>query len=72
VIVLAQTIVTKPAISAHSMRATFMTTALENGCSLEDVQRAAGHRDPGTTKLHDRRGSGEVGQLLCDLLSCPE
>jgi site-specific recombinase XerD len=31
---------------AHSMRATFITTALENGCSLEDVQRAAGHREP--------------------------
>jgi site-specific recombinase XerD len=42
--------------SAHSMRATFITTALENGCSLEDVQRAAGHREPGTTKLYDRRG----------------
>lgn len=42
--------------SAHSMRATFITTALENGCSLEDVQRAAGHADPGTTKLYDRRG----------------
>jgi hypothetical protein len=26
---------------------TFITTALENGCSLEDVQRAAGHREPG-------------------------
>jgi hypothetical protein len=23
---------------------------------LEDVQKAAGHRDPGTTKLYDRRG----------------
>jgi integrase/recombinase XerD len=42
--------------SAHSMRATFITTALENGCSLEDVQRAAGHSEPGTTKLYDRRG----------------
>ena len=42
--------------SAHSMRATFITTALENGAQLEDVQRAAGHRDPGTTKLYDRRG----------------
>jgi len=42
--------------SAHSMRATFITTALENGCSLEDVQRAAGHADPSTTKLYDRRG----------------
>ena len=42
--------------SAHSMRATFITTALENGCSFEDVQRAAGHSEPGTTKLYDRRG----------------
>jgi integrase/recombinase XerD len=40
--------------SAHSMRATFIT--LENGAQLEDVQKAAGHRDPGTTKLYDRRG----------------
>jgi site-specific recombinase XerD len=42
--------------SAHSMRATFITTALDNGASLEDVQRAAGHADPATTKLYDRRG----------------
>ncbi len=42
--------------SAHSMRATFITTALENGAQLEDVQKAAGHRDPTTTKLYDRRG----------------
>lgn len=42
--------------SAHSMRPTFITTALENGCSLEDVQRAAGHADPSTTRLYDRRG----------------
>jgi site-specific recombinase XerD len=39
-----------------TMRATFITTALENGAQLEDVQKAAGHRDPGTTKLYDRRG----------------
>jgi integrase len=43
--------------SAHSVRATFITTALENGAQLEDVQKAAGHRDPGTTKLYDRRGT---------------
>jgi site-specific recombinase XerD len=42
--------------SAHSVRATFIATALENGAKLEDVQNAAGHRDPGTTKLYDRRG----------------
>jgi integrase len=42
--------------SAHSMRASFITTALANGACLEDVQAAAGHADPGTTKLYDRRG----------------
>ncbi len=42
--------------AAHSMRATFITTTLENGASLEDVQLAAGHADPSTTKLYDRRG----------------
>ncbi len=42
--------------SAHSMRATFITTALDNGASLEDVQREVGHADPSTTKLYDRRG----------------
>jgi integrase/recombinase XerD len=42
--------------SAHSMRATFITTALNNGASLEDVQRDVGHADPSTTKLYDRRG----------------
>jgi integrase/recombinase XerD len=42
--------------SAHSMRATFITTALENGATLEDMQKTAGHRDPSTTKLYDRRG----------------
>ena len=38
------------------MRATFITTALESGAQLEDVQKAADHRDPRTTKLYDRRG----------------
>lgn len=42
--------------TAHSMRATFITTALNNGASLEDVQRDVGHADPSTTKLYDRRG----------------
>ena len=39
--------------SAHSMRATFITTALKNGANLEDVQEAVGHADPTTTKLYD-------------------
>ena len=41
------------AYSAHSMRATFITTALENGAQFEDVHKAAGHRNPSTTKLYD-------------------
>lgn len=42
--------------SAHSMRASFITTALANGAKLEDAQQAAGHADPATTQLYDRRG----------------
>jgi len=38
------------------MRATFITTALENGAILEDAQRAAGYAEPSTTKLYDHRG----------------
>jgi hypothetical protein len=29
---------------------------LENGAPLDDVQRPAGHAEPSTTKLYDRRG----------------
>jgi integrase/recombinase XerD len=47
------------------MRATLITTALENGGSLEDIQRAAGHREPSATKLYDRRGyNREIGELF--------
>ena len=42
--------------SAHSCRATFATTALENKCPLEDVQKTLGHVDSRTTKLYDKRG----------------
>ena len=35
---------------------TLITTALENRATLDDVQRAAEHREPGTTKPYDRRG----------------
>jgi hypothetical protein len=38
------------------MRTTFITAALENGAQFEDVEKAAAHRDPSTTKLYDRRG----------------
>jgi len=42
--------------SAHSCRATFATTALENKWPLEDVQKTLGHVDSRTTKLYDKRG----------------
>jgi len=60
--------------SAHSMRATFITTALDNGASLEDVQLAAGHADPSTTKLYDRRGYNpeKPASFFCELLSQTE
>ena len=43
-------------LSSHCMRATFITRALENGASIEDVQEAAGHAHSSTTQLYDRRG----------------
>jgi integrase/recombinase XerD len=39
------------------MRATFITTALDNGASLEDVQEWLGHANIATTRLYDRRQS---------------
>jgi len=43
------------------MRATFITTALENGAQLEDVQKAAGHRDPvGLTPKKYQSGETDV------------
>jgi hypothetical protein len=38
------------------MRATFITTALEDNAQIEDVQKVTRHRDPGTTEHYDRRG----------------
>jgi site-specific recombinase XerD len=42
-------------ISAHSFRVTTITDLLEQAVPLEDVQRLAGHVDPRTTRLYDRR-----------------
>lgn len=41
-------------ISPHSLRHSFVTEALEAGVPLQDVQDAAGHRDPRTTRRYDR------------------
>lgn len=41
--------------SCHSFRATGITNFLENGGTIEKAQWIAGHSDPRTTKLYDRR-----------------
>lgn len=41
--------------SGHSFRVTTITDLLEQDVPLEDVQRLAGHADPRTTRLYDRR-----------------
>ena len=42
-------------ISAHSFRATGITTYLTNGGKLEIAQAMAGHESARTTGLYDRR-----------------
>jgi integrase/recombinase XerD len=40
-------------ISPHSLRHSFVTLALDAGVTLRDVQDAAGHADPRTTRRYD-------------------
>ena len=56
--------------SAHSIPATFISTAPENGATLDDAQRAAGQAEPGTTELYDRRGYNpkKSASFSCDML----
>ncbi len=42
-------------LTCHSFRATTITDLLEQGVPLDDVQYLAGHADPRTTRLYDRR-----------------
>jgi site-specific recombinase XerD len=41
-------------ISAHSLRHTFATIALDAGVSLHSLQDSMGHADPRTTRRYDR------------------
>lgn len=41
-------------LSPHGLRATFVTLALAEGAKLRDVQDAARHADPRTTRAYDR------------------
>ena len=40
-------------VSPHALRHAFITLALDAGASLRDVQDAAGHADPATTRAYD-------------------
>ncbi len=42
-------------LSPHSFRVTAITSLLEQGVAMEDVQYLAGHAEPRTTTLYDRR-----------------
>jgi site-specific recombinase XerD len=42
-------------LSPHSFRVTAITSLLEQGVPMEDVQYLAGHSEPRTTTLYDRR-----------------
>jgi site-specific recombinase XerD len=42
-------------LSPHSFRVTAITSLLEQGVPMEDVQYLAGHAEPRTTALYDRR-----------------
>jgi integrase/recombinase XerD len=45
---------TENAVSPHGVRHGFVTLALDAGVPLRDVQDAAGHADPRTTRRYDR------------------
>ena len=42
-------------LTPHSLRATFVTLALEGGAKLQQVQYAVGHADPRTTERYQKR-----------------
>lgn len=42
-------------LSPHSFRVATITDLLQQGVALEEVQHLAGHADPRTTRLYDRR-----------------
>jgi integrase/recombinase XerD len=42
-------------LSPHSFRVAVITDLLEQGVPLDEVQQLAGHADPRTTRLYDRR-----------------
>lgn len=53
-----------PRMHPHMLRHTFVTTMLDAGVSLRDVQIATRHADPRTTMLHDRAQRTSTGTQL--------
>jgi integrase len=51
-------------LSPQSFRVTVITDLLEHGTALEDVQHLAGHADPRTTRLYDRRQKKVMRNLV--------
>lgn len=51
-------------LSPHSFRVMTITDLLEQGQPLEDVQKLAGHADPRTTRLYDRRQKKVTRKLV--------
>jgi integrase/recombinase XerD len=55
-------------LSPHSFRVGALTDLLTQGVPLEDVQYLAGHADPRTTRLYDRRQK-KVTRSIVDKIS---
>ena len=55
-------------LTCHTFRATTITDLLSQGVPLEDVQYLAGHADPRTTRLYDRR-KREVTRNIVERIS---
>ena len=55
-------------ITVHSFRAMVITDLLNQGVPMEDVQYLAGHSDPSTTQLYDRR-SRSVSRNIVERIS---
>lgn len=55
-------------LTCHTFRATTITDLLNSGVILDDVQNLAGHADPRTTRLYDRR-KREVPRNIVERIS---
>lgn len=52
------------ALSAHDLRRSFITNLLASGVDLSTTQKLAGHADPKTTTLYDRRGADTMAKAV--------